>query len=147
MVEYTGAASYLGSFTLTADFTQKNSGAKFMCYIGGHLHKDYVFKHDTYRQYCVNPICGITTYAQNSSNGCDIIRSSYDGLAYDCVTVLSVNVDDNQITLVKLGVDMTYAGRHRKYMVLAVNTGTIYEYGSEAAIPEAGDGDDDESEY
>ena len=76
-----------------------------------------------------------------------IIRSSSDGLSYDCVTVLSVNVDSNEITLVKLGVDMTYSGRHRKYMVLGVNTGTIYEYGGEAAIPEAGDGDDDESEY
>lgn len=146
LVEYTGGASYMESFTLTADFTQKNTGAKFMCYIGGHLHKDYVFKHNTYRQYCITPICGITTYTQQASNGFDIIRSTYDGPAYDCVTVLSANVEDNTITLVKLGVDMTYYGRFRKYMVLNINTGTIYEYGGESAASETDPGDDD-SEY
>ena len=115
------------AFTLTADFTQLASGVKFVCYVLGHSHSDVVFKHNLYYQYGISPICGAVGY--NGSASKDIVRALTDGKAYDCLTVISANLRDNCITLVKLGVDMTYIGRLRRYMVLNVTNGTIHEWG------------------
>lgn len=55
-----GLASYLNTQTsgglsyayeVTANFANKNSGATFMCFIGGHCHPDLIWKHNTYTQW------------------------------------------------------------------------------------------------
>ena len=105
-----GEASYLNTqggyaYSVSKDFSQKNLGVKFLCYLGGHCHRDLIFKHDSYLQYQISPICATTQWQNNANN--DIKRTDEDGYGKDCLTIVSFAKDSESVKLVKIGVDVT----------------------------------------
>lgn len=100
------------TYSVSKDFSSVASGVKFLCYIGGHSHRDLIWRHSVYtEQWQVSPVCANSTnYAQYT--GADIRRTTQDGYAKDSVTCVAFNVADREIRLSKLGVniteDMTY---------------------------------------
>ena len=62
----TGDASYLNTngkyYEFSYDFSGRANTAKFICFIGGHVHRDCVWRHRTYRyQYQITPVCSSST--------------------------------------------------------------------------------------
>ncbi len=123
-IAFKGNASYRNTLTnsegkayayhLSADFSGKNSNTRFMCYIGGHVHRDCVWNHSTYNnQWQVTPVCATTGYHQSPTS--DIRRSSVDGLDYDSITSISFNTSNRAISLVKIGVDVTENMENRDF--------------------------------
>ena len=56
------------AYQIEADFSHIQN-CYFACYVGGHSHKDLVFKHDTYEsQYGINPVCAKTDSANRLGN-------------------------------------------------------------------------------
>ena len=105
------------AYTVSKDFSTKNSGVSFGCILGGHVHRDLVWKDASENIYQVTPICA-TSEVNNSSNN-DIARTLNDGIAKDCLTVFSQRA--NKIALVKLGVDTTIDAKERDFEVINTN--------------------------
>lgn len=113
-IVYKGNASYRNTrndgsknyvYEVSKDFSEKNSNVKFLFYVGGHVHNDLIWKHNTYNQYQVTPICAATAY--HLSPNSDIRRSNInDSVDYDSITVVSAD-SSRKMRLVKLGVDTT----------------------------------------
>ena len=102
------------AYYLSADFSAKASNTKFLCFIGGHVHRDFVWNHSTYKyQWQVTPVCAATAYHQSPSS--DIRRSNDDGLDYDSVTSISFNATNQAISLVKIGADITENMEYRDF--------------------------------
>lgn len=94
-------------YEVSKNFATKNQGVQFLCYLGGHTHKDLVLRHKTYTQQIqILPTCTNTT-DWNKSKNCDIRRTVNDGYAKDSTTAVSFNATDRNVALVKLGVDVT----------------------------------------
>lgn len=119
-------ASYLNGesgycYRLQADFKNRPD-SYFAGYIGGHTHKDLVFKHPNYPgQYSVNPVCGITEYKNNV--GSDVARPyNRDDQSYDALTAISVN--RGRIALSRLGNTRTIHGGVRDFEIINYGTET-----------------------
>ena len=99
------------------DFTSR-ANSSFNCWIGGHYHKDLVFKHNIYDQYAIHVTsCKVFN---NYDYGQDVARTNNDGVCKDSVTVLSLAT--NRIGLVKIGADMNIYGKERKFTIISLNT-------------------------
>lgn len=106
------AASYLNTqgggtyaYSVSKDFSQKNSGVKFLCAVTGHAHRDLIYKDATRGIYDIKPTTANTVnYAQMAYS--DIKRTSEDGYAKDSLTSISFH-DDNSVSLVKIGANVT----------------------------------------
>lgn len=120
----TGDASYLNVngeyYSFDYDFSSRNDTAKFICFIGGHVHRDCVWKHRNYGyQYQITPICANTVnYAQCPS--ADIRRTPTDGPSKDSLTAIGYDYDNQAIRLVKLGVNVTEKMTPRDYELIAI---------------------------
>jgi len=135
-----GGASYLNTvhddgtycYKIDVEFSNRvNNDAYFGCYIGGHVHKDMVFKHNSYNnQFSINPICANNAAAMVAN--ADVARPySTDGLSYDALTTVSVSGNltgdstprtaNIRIALARLGNDRTIQGTTRDYEVINVN--------------------------
>ena len=113
-----GNVSY--AYQVTKDFSQKNQGVTFMCYIGGHYHNDLILRHQIYTdQYQVLAVCSNTAPGHQSNN--DIRRAEADGPNYDSLTAISFNPDARSISLVKIGVDVTDNMEHRDIERITLN--------------------------
>lgn len=117
-----GNVSY--AYQVTKDFSQKNQGVTFMCYIGGHYHNDLILRHQVYTdQYQVLAICSNTDPGHQNNN--DIRRTEADGPNYDSLTAISFNPDARSISLVKIGVDMTDKMEPRDYELITLDSDAI----------------------
>lgn len=117
----TGDAAYLNTggvyYTFSYDFSSRANTAKFICFIGGHVHRDCVWRHRTYTyQYQITPICSNSTYQQSIQ--ADIRRTNTDGLAKDSLTAIGYDYDNQAIRLVKLGVNVTSDMTARDYELI-----------------------------
>lgn len=102
------------AYQVSKDFSSKNTGVQFMCYLGGHTHKDLIWRHPTYQyQWQVNPICATVGWHQSPRG--DIRRSASDGLDYDSITTVSFDTDTKILRLVKIGVDVTDEMEYRDF--------------------------------
>ena len=127
---YTGfdglSAKYAQDYVVSKDFSVKNAGVQFHCWLCGHTHYDLVWKHNTYLQYCINPLGANTDYARNHVFGeggisaTDICRTDTDGPAKDSLTVIAFNNSRSmkKVALAKVGVDVTIDAVKRDYAVL-----------------------------
>ena len=112
--------SGLASYQVSKDFS--NVVATFNSFIGGHVHKDFIWKHQTYTyQYQVTPICSNTTL-QALSKDADLrmTLASEQKITSDALTTVSFG--ENRIGLIKLGVNVTDTGERRDYEVIIPNT-------------------------
>ena len=117
-------ASYLNGaegyyYHVEKNFATKNSGVKFLCFFGGHMHKDIVWKHNEKNIYSVISTCSSTQYAQSKNS--DIRRTTADGFGKDSMLTISFNHDDRKISLVKLGVDVTETMEKRDFEQIDLN--------------------------
>lgn len=104
------------AYQIEADFSHIPN-CYFACYIGGHSHKDLVFKHDTYEsQYGINPVCAITDSANRA--GADIVNTNVDSLNYDALTCISVS--KGRIALARLGNQLSVNGKHRDIEIINI---------------------------
>lgn len=122
-VVMSGNAAYLNvlndgtidyAYQVSKDFSQKNTGVYVLGLIGGHAHRDLIWKDATEELYQVCPNCA----AVDSSNdaGGDVRRTKTDGIAADSLTVASFA--SGRVGLVKLGVNVTDRGTFRDYEVI-----------------------------
>lgn len=102
------------AYQVSKNFSSKNAGVYLLGFIGGHAHRDFIWKDATKNIYQVAPNCarvdGLT-----DRNG-DVRRSWVDSLSYDSLTVASFA--SGRIGLVKLGVNVTERGTFRDYEVI-----------------------------
>lgn len=104
------------AYRIEADFSNIQN-CYFACYVGGHSHKDLVFKHDTYEsQYGINPVCA-TTDSGNRGQA-DIVNTNVDSLNYDALTCISVS--KGRIALSRLGNQLSVNGKHRDIEIINI---------------------------
>lgn len=99
-------AAYIQDYTVSKDFSQRGTG-KLGIIIGGHVHRDVVWKHPTYTyMYQVTPMCSITASSDNNRYADIRLQSDASLNGYsDSLTVFSVA--DDRIALAKLGCKYT----------------------------------------
>lgn len=123
-IVFKGDAAYLNTlndgtidyaYEVSADFSNKNTGANFLVYIGGHVHGDIVWKHNTYNQYQISPICAKTVMSGFKS---DLMRTSTDGLCKDALTIISFDSENKKVRLVKIGANIVQNGDKRDFEVI-----------------------------
>lgn len=104
------------AYQIEADFSHIQN-CYFACYVGGHSHKDLVFKHNTYEsQYGINPVCAKTDSANRAE--ADIVNTNVDSLNYDALTCISVA--KGRIALSRLGNQMSVNGKHRDIEIINI---------------------------
>lgn len=104
------------AYQIEADFSHIQN-CYFACYVGGHSHKDLVFKHDTYEsQYGINPVCASTDSGNRGQ--ADIVNINVDSLNYDALTCISVSKD--RIALSRLGNQLSVNGKHRDIEIINI---------------------------
>ena len=106
----TGDAAYLNGsggywYSFTKDFS--SAAGSFLCFIGGHGHRDEIFVHPTYTyQKQVTPVCANTiNYMQARSS--DIRRTVNDSPSKDSLTAIGCDTANKKIRLTKIGVNVT----------------------------------------
>ena len=105
------------AYDLDVDFTDRND-CYFAGYVGGHVHDDLIYKHDSYKgQYSVNPVCAITEQANRRH--ADIIDVRKDSLCYDALTCFSCS--KGRIALSRLGNTLSINGKHRDIEIISTN--------------------------
>lgn len=105
-VAFSGSAEYLNvdgkAYSVSKDFSAKNSGVKFGCCLSGHTHNDLVFRHNTYTSIIsVNPICILFSAVYRGSS--DVYRTKQFPLASTLVSLGSPDF----VKLIRGGVSMT----------------------------------------
>ena len=110
-------AAYLSDYTVSKDFSQRSAG-KISAIIGGHVHRDVVWRHPTYTELIqVTPMCSITTSNYNNQN-CDIrLQNDYRYTKYTS-SYTSVSAADSRIALCKIGCKATIEGLIRDIDVI-----------------------------
>ncbi len=104
------------AYQIEADFSHIQN-CYFACYVGGHSHKDLVFKHDTYEsQYGINPVCASTDSGNRGQ--ADIVNINVDSLNYDALTCISVS--KGRIALSRLGNQLSVNGKHRDIEIINI---------------------------
>lgn len=104
------------AYQIEADFSHIQN-CYFACYVGGHSHKDLVFKHNTYEsQYGINPVCAKTDSANRAE--VDIVNTNVDSLNYDALTCISVA--KGRIALSRLGNQLSVNGKHRDIEIINI---------------------------
>lgn len=100
------------AYEVTANFANKNNGATFMCFIGGHCHGDIVWRHNTYTQWGVYPMATKPQYGSI----CDILDAAYPdypnlahwtAVAFGKTYVSGDATIDKRIGLARVGKDLT----------------------------------------
>lgn len=113
------------NYSVSANFS--SAKGTFFGYIGGHAHKDMVFKHNEYNgQYCVSPIssrvfataAGVISDSGESDYGEDIARPVNNTPAFNCYTVVSFA--QGRMAMAKVGNDTTIYGVHRDIEVIDI---------------------------
>ena len=119
-----GNAAYLNTlndgtidyaYEVSKNFAQKNTGVYLLGLLGGHSHRDIIWKDPSQNIYQVAPNCAIVD-GSNDKNG-DVRRTNTDGIAADSLTVVSFS--NGRIALVKIGVNVTENGTDRDYEVIS----------------------------
>ena len=123
-VVMSGSASYLNTlndgsinyaYEVSKDFSVKNTGAYLLGLLGGHCHRDIIWKDGDIYQIAAN--CAKVDAANDRNS--DIRRTATDGLSADSLTVVSIA--SGRFGLVKLGVNVTENGTFRDYEVIDTN--------------------------
>ena len=114
-----GDAAYLNTegggtyaYSVSKNFSAKNTGVKVFGLIGGHSHRDIIWKKGDLVQ--ITPLCATTNIS--NATGADIRRQDTDGLTKDSLTVISFA--SGRIGLVKIGVNVTENGTPRDYELI-----------------------------
>ena len=120
-----GSAAYLNTipsgggddyaYLVEKDFSTKNSDVNFLGFVGGHVHRDLVWKDASENIYQITPCCAATDM-ENAKNN-DIRCTSEDGPAKDSLT--AVSFASGRIALAKIGVNVTENGTARDYEVIS----------------------------
>lgn len=120
----TGDATYLNTnngkyYSFNYDFS--NATGNFLCFIGGHVHQDCVWQHQTYTyQKQITPICANTTnYAQCPE--ADIRRTVDDSPSKDSLTAIGCDTDNKILRLVKIGQNVTENMKYRDFELIDCN--------------------------
>lgn len=115
---YVNRINYSGTFdsvTVTKDFS--SCKGTFMCFIGGHVHRDIIWKHENYGLIGITPVCSTNSYVQAKDSD---IRTDEYGEYANSLTVLSTDIDHKKIRLVRIGMNITDDGEYRDYETIKV---------------------------
>jgi len=120
----TGDAAYLNTnsgkyYSFNFDFS--NATGSFLCFIGGHVHRDCVWQHQVYTyQKQITPICANTNnYAQ--CPGADIRRTIDDSPSKDSLTAIGCDTGNKKLRLVKIGQNVTENMAYRDFELIDCN--------------------------
>lgn len=129
-IRFKGDASYLNiisdtegnyAYQVSKDFSTVSTNASFICYLGGHSHKDYVWKEEQYNQYQIAPVCTNNTYWAQMPNA-DIRKSqNKDDISFDSLTSVSFDIEESMLKLVRLGGTITEYMENRDYECINLN--------------------------
>ena len=107
-VSYKGTFSSKPGFTITYDFSQKNSGTKFMCFIAGHTHVDGITK-NTYGLWTIISRYTDSTTRQYASHDVPVSDDNSD-ITRDALTVVALDTVNNAALLTRVGTTATSEG-------------------------------------
>ena len=110
-------AAYISDYSVAKDFSARGAG-KLGLIIGGHVHRDVVWKHPTYTyMYQVTPMCSNTTSRDNNRTADIRLQDDSQFVEYiDSLT--SFAVADERVALAKLGCKFTLDANVRDVEVL-----------------------------
>ena len=111
-----GSGSSAYAYAVDKDFSLKNSGTYVLGVIGGHRHKDMIYKMNGIYQ--IDVVCASTDRSQAA--GSDIRRTIDSTIARDSLTIASFA--EGRIGLCKIGVNVTMDGTARDYEVINTTT-------------------------
>lgn len=120
----TGDAAYLNTnngkyFSFNYDFS--SAAGSFLCFIGGHVHRDCVWQHQIYTyQKQITPICANTVNYAQCPNA-DIRRTYDDSLSKDSLTAIGCDTDNKKLRLVKIGQNVTENMEYRDFELIDCN--------------------------
>lgn len=110
-------ASYISSYSVSKDFSLRGVG-KLGTIIGGHVHRDIVWKHPTYTyMYQITPMCSNTTSRDNNRTADIRLQDDTQFVQYiDSLTAFAVN--DERTAIAKLGCKFTLDANIRDIEIL-----------------------------
>jgi hypothetical protein len=110
-------AAYISDYSVAKDFSARGEG-KLGLIIGGHVHRDVVWKHPTYTyMYQVTPMCSITTSRDNNYSA-DIRLQNDNSFDKYIDSLTAFAVADGRAALAKLGCKFTTDARVRDIEVI-----------------------------
>jgi hypothetical protein len=96
------------AYKLQYDFSQKNTGAKFMAFLCGHTHVDLIFK-NSLGLYAISPTFTTAITRQFATNDCPR-SSNNESIARDALTVVAFDYDHDGVILTRVGTISTTDG-------------------------------------
>lgn len=112
-VTHTGDAAYLTAINVAIDFTARGVG-KFICYIGGHVHKDAISTvNDFPTQKQISLTCSSADSNQNLGGD---LRRLTGTKSEDALTLISFDTTNKKIKLVRIGANVTDGMTERKFI-------------------------------
>lgn len=108
---YVQSLGIVTTLNVSADFSQKNTGAEFICYCSGHLHCDSVnFIQEFPSQLELN--IGVDNDIQNYTSGSDMMQLKTTK-SENLINVYSIDRLRGQIHIVRIGADFSNSGQDR----------------------------------
>lgn len=108
----------------TADFSSVSSDVEFVCFLSGHIHEDsicYVPDAD-HKLLVLNPVCTTPFYGKSQypylADDSDICRDVI-GPSQDAYNVYVIDRLSKMIKVTRIGANVTFNGRDRKYMEIS----------------------------
>ena len=104
------------SITVTANFTNLNSGVEFIAFVNGHLHADVVgfIPNTAHRQLNLNIVCGSTAVYGGTS---DLPRDG-NSVVQDCFNLYVIDRSAGTVRITKIGSNVTDELTERKYLII-----------------------------
>ena len=111
---YAITGGVVGDIVVNTDFSNKNIGSEFICYLSGHTHLDSIHYLKNYpKQLELTIGCDNTNYTHNS----DMAQIANTKSA-DVINVCSIDRNRGYVYVVRVGSDFTYTAQKRDYVAL-----------------------------
>lgn len=111
---YAITGGVVGDIVVNTDFSNKNIGSEFICYLSGHTHLDSIHYLKNYpKQLELTIGCDNTNYTHNS----DMAQIANTKSA-DVINVCSIDRNRGYVYVVRVGSDFSYTAQKRDYVAL-----------------------------
>ena len=110
------------SISVSADFSNVNSGVEFIAHLTGHIHEDTVcYLPTTHKQLMLNICCATAMTGGASypylSDDCDISKSPITK-SQDAINAYIIDRENKSVKIVRIGGNTTYKMERREWMVI-----------------------------
>lgn len=97
-------------------------GGEFVCWLGGHVHKDRVLLHENEHQLCIGVTTACHKSPQTDHEDCDRILGDK---SQDAFNIVGIDTFSKRITVLRIGSDLTRMLAHKRYLCLDYENRTV----------------------